>query len=112
METLDKIVPRALLVVSAGLLCWGLLGLLEYAFPALGLGLQNSGFPAGLQFLHFFAIALTGTIFVLGYLDPFPFHPPAFCRDAARKQGIGSQPGYPVRRETGGCGLRRGHSPR
>jgi hypothetical protein len=76
METLDKILPRALLVVSAGLLCWGLLGLLEYAFPALGLGLQNNGFPDGLQFLHFFAIALT------------------------------------VRRETGGCGLRRSHSPR
>jgi hypothetical protein len=77
METLDKIVPRALLVVSAGLLCWGLLGLLEYALPALGLGLQNSGFPAGLQFLHFFAIALTGTIFVLGYLRRWPPTPHA-----------------------------------
>jgi hypothetical protein len=77
METLDKIVPRALLVVSAGLLCWGLLGLLEYALPALGLGLQNSGFPDGLQFLHFFAIALTGTIFVLGYLRRWPPTPHA-----------------------------------
>jgi hypothetical protein len=84
METLDKIVPRALLVVSAGLLCWGLLGLLEYAFPALGLGLQNSGFPAGLQFLHFFAIALTGTIFCPWLPSPMASYTPCNDHDVCR----------------------------
>ncbi|MEM7269962.1 MAG: hypothetical protein AAF401_12005 [Pseudomonadota bacterium] len=68
MDTLDRFLPMSLLIVSAGLLCWGLLGLLEYASPALSLGLQDSNFPAGLQFLHFFALVLTGSIFVFGYL--------------------------------------------
>lgn len=67
MTALDRVLPKGLLVVSAGLLCWGLLGLLEYVFPAVALGLQNVNFPPGLQFLHFFAIALTGSIFCLGY---------------------------------------------
>lgn len=65
---LDRFLSYALLAVSFGLLCWGLLGLLEYAFPVLRLGLQNGNFPAGLQFLHFFALVLTGAIFSFGYL--------------------------------------------
>lgn len=77
VDTLDRILPRALLVVSTGLLCWGVLGLLEYVYPALGLGLQNENFPGGLQFLHFLAIALTGTIFVFGYLGRWPHTPHA-----------------------------------
>ena len=68
MKTLDRVLPMGLLLVSAGLLCWGCLGLLEYLFPAVKLGLQNSNFPAGLQFIHFFALVLTGGIFVFGYL--------------------------------------------
>lgn len=72
---LDKYLPTALLVISAGLLCWGLLGLLEYAVPALKLGLQDANFPAGLQFLHFFALVLTGSIYCLGYLAKWPHTP-------------------------------------
>lgn len=68
LDTLDRFLPKGLFVVSAGLLCWGLLGLFEYAFPAWHLGLQDSNFPAGLQFIHFLAISLTGSIFVFGYL--------------------------------------------
>lgn len=77
MNALDKFLPMLLLAVSAGLLCWGVLGLIEYVFPGLGLGLQNSGFPAGLQFLHFFALVLTGAIFVFGYLGRWPHTPHA-----------------------------------
>lgn len=77
LETLDRFLPKGLLAVSAGLLCWGLLGLLEYAFPAIALGLQNSRFPAGLQFLHFFAIAATGIVFVCGYLTRWVHTPHA-----------------------------------
>lgn len=77
MNALDKFLPKALLAVSAGLLCWGVLGLVEYVFPVMSLGLQNSGFPAGLQFLHFFALVLTGAIFVFGYLGRWPHTPHA-----------------------------------
>lgn len=37
-------------------------------YPALALGPENENFPAGLRFLHYLAIGLTGTIFVFGYL--------------------------------------------
>ena len=43
--------------------------------PGFALGLQNSSFPSGLQFLHFFAILLTGAIFVFGYLTRWPHTP-------------------------------------
>lgn len=59
------------------MLCWGFLGLLEYVFPTVGLGLQNSNFPAGIQFMHFFAILVTGSIFVVGYLKQWPHTPQA-----------------------------------
>ena len=75
MNTLDRFLPNGLLVFSFGLLCWGLAGLLEYVFPVLNLGLQNSNFPACLQFIHFFAIGLTGAIFVLGYFRKWPHTP-------------------------------------
>lgn len=77
LDTLDRFLPKGLLVVSAGLLCWGGLGLLEYVFPAVTLGLQDSNFPPGLQFIHFFAIALTGSIFLFGYLKRWPATPHA-----------------------------------
>ena len=75
LEKIDKYLPIGLLLISAGLLCWGILGLLEYVFPAAGLGLQNGNFPNGLQFLHFFAVLLTGAIFVFGYLRHWPYTP-------------------------------------
>ncbi|MEM7237434.1 MAG: hypothetical protein AAF501_06380 [Pseudomonadota bacterium] len=75
LDTLDRFLPKGLLIVSSGLLCWGLLGLSEYAFPALNLGLQDIRFPAGLQFLHFFALVLTGSVFVFGYLNRWPYTP-------------------------------------
>ncbi|MEM7318709.1 MAG: hypothetical protein AAF408_06765 [Pseudomonadota bacterium] len=77
LDTLDRFLPTALLVVSFGLLCWGLLGLVEYVFPALNLGLQDSNFPAGLQFIHFFALVLTGSIFVIGYFTRWRHTPHA-----------------------------------
>ncbi|MBN8291711.1 hypothetical protein JI664_07025 [Rhodobacter sp. NTK016B] len=44
------------------------MGLLQYAHPGLAIGLQDESFPAGRQFLHFFALSLTGLVFVAGYL--------------------------------------------
>ncbi|MEM9060359.1 MAG: hypothetical protein AAGD13_07830 [Pseudomonadota bacterium] len=77
LRTLDVLFAKGLLIVSAGLLCWGLLGLLEYAVPALSLGLQDSNFPDGLQFIHFFALVLTGSVFVFGYVWKWPHTPHA-----------------------------------
>ncbi|WP_419911132.1 hypothetical protein [Hoeflea sp.] len=65
---IDNLMPYLLLLVSAVLTIWGALGLLEYFIPAIVLGLENEKFPAGLQFLHFFSIFVTGTIFLFGYL--------------------------------------------
>lgn len=75
MNALDRFIPKVLLAFSTVLLGWGGLGLLEYVFPALSLGLQNSRFPNGLQFLHFSAIMLTGAIFVFGYFRQWPHTP-------------------------------------
>ena len=64
--------PHVLLLLSLALAAWGALGLLEYAYPKASLGLQNPNFPAGLQFLHFFAILITGLVFLLGYVTRWP----------------------------------------
>jgi len=69
--------PYLLLTISAVLLCWGFLGLIEYFFPAVALGLQNGKFPAGLQFLHFFSILVTGVIFLAGYYSRWRHTPMA-----------------------------------
>ena len=74
---LQKAVFKGLFVVSIALLLWGVLGLAEYAAPALNFGLQDEAFPPGLQFIHFFAITLTGAIFVFGYLARWPHTPHA-----------------------------------
>lgn len=67
MKTVAKLMPRALLAISAVLAVWGAFGLLEYFAPSAQFGLQDPKFPAGLQFLHFAAILTTGATFVLGY---------------------------------------------
>jgi hypothetical protein len=61
-------IMNVLLVVSAVLAAWGALGLAEYAFPQLAFGLQNPDFPAGMQFLHFFSILVSGVVFLAGYV--------------------------------------------
>ena len=72
MQKTNHYLPYALLLVSAGLLGWGVLGLIEYAFPEVGFGLQNDAFPNGLQFLHFLSILITGFIFVFGFWRRWP----------------------------------------
>lgn len=54
---------------------WGVLGLVEYFVPSVELGLQNSQFPAGLQFLHFASILMTGAIFLFGYFTRWTHTP-------------------------------------
>ncbi len=69
------LMPYLLLLISAVLTGWGALGLLEYFIPAVVLGLQNEKFPAGLQFLHFLAIFVTGAIFLGGYFRRWRYTP-------------------------------------
>ena len=64
--------PQLLLLISVVLAVWGILGLVEYFVPGLAIGLQNRNFPAGLQFVHFLALVLTGAIFATGYLARWP----------------------------------------
>ncbi len=75
VSVLDRFLPKFLLAFSVFLLFWGLLGLVEYIFPTVNMGLQNSKFPDGLQFAHFFAIMLTGTVFVVGYVRKWSHTP-------------------------------------
>jgi len=60
--------PGVFLAIATLLFVWGFLGVVEYAFPSVQIGLQNPKFPAGLQFLHFASILATGGIFLAGYL--------------------------------------------
>ncbi|MCB1755801.1 MAG: hypothetical protein KDJ38_09775 [Gammaproteobacteria bacterium] len=57
-----------LLTIKGMLLVWGILGFIEYFVPTAAFGLQDSNFPAGVQFLHWLLISLTGIIFIFGYL--------------------------------------------
>lgn len=64
---MKQLFPLILVLVHALLFIWGVLGLVEYFFSAIPLGLQNAAFPAGVQFLHFASIFVTGLIFLFGY---------------------------------------------
>jgi len=57
-----------LLTMKGMLLVWGTLGFIEYFVPSAAFGLQDSNFPAGVQFLHWLLISLTGIIFIFGFL--------------------------------------------
>lgn len=57
-----------LLTVKGMLLVWGILGFIEYFVPTAKLSLQDSNFPAGVQFLHWLLISSTGLTFIVGYL--------------------------------------------
>jgi hypothetical protein len=61
--------------MKIGLIVWGVLGFIEYFVPAAAFGLQDSNFPAGVQFLHWLLISSTGIIFVFGYLTRWTYTP-------------------------------------
>jgi hypothetical protein len=64
-----------LLVVKIALLIWGILGFIEYVLPSISFGLQEPNFPAGTQFLHWFLITLTGSIFIVGFVRRWKYTP-------------------------------------
>lgn len=80
MDAMEKVrvskkLIYVLLAVKALMLVWGILGLIEYFVPAAGFALQDENFPAGVQFLHWLLITLTGTVFVVGYMTGWTHTP-------------------------------------
>lgn len=58
-----------MVLVHLLLVLWGVLGFVEYFFPAVPwISLQNPAFPAGMQFLHWLAILSGGSVFLIGYV--------------------------------------------
>ena len=75
MSQAAKLFPYVLVLLHAVLVGWGVLGLVEYFVPAATLGLQDTNFPAGTQFLHFASILVTGTLFLAGYFTRWQHTP-------------------------------------
>ena len=67
-KSISWIFLRFLLVAAIFMLVWGLLGFLEYLFGISIISLQNSDFPSGTQFVHWFLITLSGSMFLFGYV--------------------------------------------
>ncbi|MBE7440539.1 MAG: hypothetical protein HS115_18960 [Spirochaetales bacterium] len=66
-HTVKSAIYRVLEIIHLILLIWGFAGMIQYFFPdAPILPLQNPSFPAGVQFLHWFAILSGGLTFLLG----------------------------------------------
>ena len=76
MKTISKIYAYFLLVASAGMFSWGVLGFLEY-FTGLApvTGLQNINFPNGTQFIHWLLITASGATFLVGYITRWKHTP-------------------------------------
>ena len=64
-----------ILAMKGMLVVWGVLGFVEYFVPTAAFGLQDSNFPAGVQFLHWLLISLTGITFILGFLKRWRYTP-------------------------------------
>lgn len=76
MKLLSKVYMTLLLIGAIGMLIWGLAGFFEY-FTEIKpfIKLQNSVYPSGVQFVHWFLITLSGGTFVLGYLSKWKWTP-------------------------------------
>lgn len=76
MKYMSIIFSYLMLLASAVMLTWGVLGFLEYYFEVILLmPLQNSDFPDGTQFLHWLIITLSGAAFLFGYFTKWRFTP-------------------------------------
>ena len=76
MDIVSRIYFVILVAWSAIMIVWGLAGFFEY-FTGITpvIKLQNSAYPAGLQFVHWFLISLTGGTFLIGYLTHWSWTP-------------------------------------
>lgn len=76
MKIAAKIYMALLLLMSAGMLVWGLAGFFEY-FTGIKpfIKLQNDAYPGGVQFVHWLLITLSGSIFLGGYITRWKWTP-------------------------------------
>lgn len=78
MAKISKYFSYILILSATGMAVWGLLGFIEYLFGVtLVIPLQNKNFPPGTQFIHWFLITLSGTVFLFGYFKRWKYTPNA-----------------------------------
>lgn len=76
MKALSKYYMGLLLIVTTGMLVWGLAGFFEYFTGIVPfITLQNAAYPGGVQFVHWLLITLTGFTFLPGYLYKWKWTP-------------------------------------
>ncbi|MDJ0832577.1 MAG: hypothetical protein QNJ69_03585 [Gammaproteobacteria bacterium] len=76
MKHVSMLFSYLILLASITMLCWGVLGFLEYFFDiVLFIPLQNASFPSGTQFFHWLIITLSGTVYLVGYFTRWKFTP-------------------------------------
>ena len=76
MKHLSTVFCYLLLLAGIVMLSWGVLGFLEYCFGIAPLmKLQNPTFPLGTQFIHWFLITLSGSVYLLGYFLKWKYTP-------------------------------------
>mgnify|MGYP003565801402 CR=1 FL=1 len=76
MKHVSTVFSYLLLLAGVVTLSWGILGFLEYFFGIAPLmPLQNPTFPPGTQFIHWFLITLSGSVYLLGYFFKWKYTP-------------------------------------
>lgn len=69
MTRMLRFMPQLLLLISSALVVWGVLGLIEYAFPRVSLGLQHPNFPPGTPFATVTMYAVLATLCFVETVD-------------------------------------------
>lgn len=76
MKLISRVYMSLLLLASFVMLLWGVAGSLEYFTGIVPfIHLQNAAYPDGLQFVHWFLITLSGSIFLIGYFARWKWTP-------------------------------------
>lgn len=76
MNTISKIYFKFLVLWATLLLIWGIAGFFEFFTEITPfIPLQNSNYPAGVQFVHWLLISSTGILFLIGYFTKWKWTP-------------------------------------
>lgn len=76
LDRVSQVFSYLIVLASAVMLGWGLLGFLEYFTGwAPLIPLQNPTFPVGMQTLHWILITASGATFLLGYFLRWSYTP-------------------------------------
>ena len=76
MKTVSAAFSYLILAAAVVMSAWGVLGFIEYfSGKALLMPLQNSNFPTGTQFIHWFLITTSGFAYLSGYISRWKHTP-------------------------------------